>query len=271
MVQPVVSAAVSEADREHLCAEEELIPACSSDGSADSRAHEERTRPEFCFLTQHPPRFSPLVFRPGRPERRKSTPTPAAAMRSFRSFSNDDRHVMAKHSTIYPSSAELEAVQTLVSTVECALKHVSDYLDQSNGEACHQDDSQPAESTEQEGAEPNEEAGQEAEEPGEGYREPGGGGGGVLCGVMRIGLVAKGLLIKGDMELELVLMCRDKPTQTLLDTVCQCLPAQIQKLTEEKYEVTSCVPEAAILVQTTRSQTQSEDHAHLAGHERRPG
>lgn len=57
-------------------------------------------------------------------------------------------------------------------------------------------------------------------------REPGGGG--VLCGVMRIGLVAKGLLIKGDMDLELVLMCRDKPTQTLLDTVCLNLPTQIE-------------------------------------------
>lgn len=54
------------------------------------------------------------------------------------------------------------------------------------------------------------------------------GGGGVLCGVMRIGLVAKGLLIKGDMDLELVLMCRDKPTQTLLDTVCLNLPTQIE-------------------------------------------
>ncbi|XP_020795905.1 spermatid perinuclear RNA-binding protein isoform X2 [Boleophthalmus pectinirostris] len=173
-------------------------------------------------------------------------------MRSFRSFSNDDRHVMAKHSTIYPSSAELEAVQTLVSTVECALKHVSDWLDQSNGngEVYNQVDSQPAESTEQEEAEPSDEARDETEEPAEGYREPSGGGG-VLCGVMRIGLVAKGLLIKGDMELELVLMCRDKPTQTLLDTVCHSLPAQIQKLTEEKYEVTSCLPEAAILVQTT--------------------
>uniref|UniRef100_A0A672J3V7 Spermatid perinuclear RNA-binding protein n=1 Tax=Salarias fasciatus TaxID=181472 RepID=A0A672J3V7_SALFA len=137
--------------------------------------------------------------------------------RSFRSFSNDDRHVMAKHSTIYPSSHELEAVQTLVSTVECALKHVSDWLDQSSGDGHNQEPSS----------------------------------GGVLCGVMRIGLVAKGLLIKGDMDLELVLMCRDKPTQTLLDTVCHNLPAQIEKLTEEKYEVTSSLPEAAILVQTT--------------------
>ncbi|XP_008422237.1 spermatid perinuclear RNA-binding protein isoform X2 [Poecilia reticulata] len=172
-------------------------------------------------------------------------------MRSFRSFSNDDRHVMAKHSTIYPSSQELEAVQTLVSTVECALKQVADWLDQSSSDAPNNNnnnfDSQPADSTEED--DPGEVPREESEEPNEGYREPGGGG--MLCGVMRVGLVAKGLLIKGDMDLELVLMCRDKPTQTLLDTVCHNLPTQIQKLTEEKYEVSSSPPEAAILVQTT--------------------
>ncbi|XP_054875075.1 spermatid perinuclear RNA-binding protein isoform X2 [Amphiprion ocellaris] len=168
-------------------------------------------------------------------------------MRSFRSFSNDDRHVMAKHSTIYPSSHELEAVQTLVSTVECALKHVSDWLDQSSGDVHNQFDSQPAGSTEED--DPGDEPSDETEESNECYRESSSGG--VLCGVMRIGLVAKGLLIKGDMDLELVLMCRDKPTQTLLDTVCHNLPTQIEKLTEEKYKVTSSLPEAAILVQTT--------------------
>lgn len=45
---------------------------------------------------------------------------------------------MAKHSAIYPSCQELEAVQTLVSTVECALKHVSDWLDQSGREVSGQ-------------------------------------------------------------------------------------------------------------------------------------
>lgn len=168
-------------------------------------------------------------------------------MRSFRSFSNDDRHVMAKHSTIYPSSHDLEAVQTLVSTVECALKHVSDWLDKSSGDVHTQVDSQPADSTEED--DPGDEPSDEADDSNDSYREPSSGGG--LCGVMRIGLVAKGLLIKGDMDLELVLMCRDKPTQTLLDTVCHNLPIQIEKLTEEKYEVTSSLPEAAILVRTT--------------------
>uniref|UniRef100_A0A3Q2PCX8 Spermatid perinuclear RNA-binding protein n=1 Tax=Fundulus heteroclitus TaxID=8078 RepID=A0A3Q2PCX8_FUNHE len=131
--------------------------------------------------------------------------------RSFRSFSNDDRHVMAKHSSIYPSSQELEAVQTLVSTVECALKQVADWLDQNGDDAPDSNsDSQPADRVSAEG------------------NNSTSGGGGMLCGVMRVGLVAKGLLIKGDMDLELVLMCRDKPTQTLLDTVCHNLPTQIQ-------------------------------------------
>lgn len=78
--------------------------------------------------------------------------------RSFRSFSNDDRHVMAKHSTIYPSSHDLEAVQTLVSTVECALKHVSDWLDQTSSDGCSQVDIRPAEGAEED------EAADEAEE-----------------------------------------------------------------------------------------------------------
>lgn len=50
----------------------------------------------------------------------------------------------------------------------------------------------------------------------------------LLCGVTRVGLVAKGLLIKGDMDLELVLMCKEKPTKLLLYTISTNLPLQIQ-------------------------------------------
>uniref|UniRef100_A0A4W4FAR1 Spermatid perinuclear RNA-binding protein n=1 Tax=Electrophorus electricus TaxID=8005 RepID=A0A4W4FAR1_ELEEL len=161
--------------------------------------------------------------------------------RSIRSFGNDDRHVMAKHSTIYPSPEELEAVQSLVSTVECALKHVSDWMD------CSQAGQSNPSSSQEEEVEPS------TDEPAEGSTNEGcsSADGRVLCGVVRIGLVAKGLLIKDDMDLELVLMCCEKPTQTLLHTVCDNLPLQIQKLTEEKYEVQCCVPEAAILVCST--------------------
>lgn len=50
-----------------------------------------------------------------------------------------DRHVMAKHSEVYPSQEELDAVQTIISHVECALKTVSDQMevpkDEENTEA----------------------------------------------------------------------------------------------------------------------------------------
>ncbi|XP_042130697.1 spermatid perinuclear RNA-binding protein isoform X3 [Peromyscus maniculatus bairdii] len=157
-------------------------------------------------------------------------------MRSIRSFANDDRHVMVKHSTIYPSPEELEAVQNMVSTVECALKHVSDWLDETN------------KGTKTEG-----ETEVKKDEAVENYSKDQGGR--TLCGVMRIGLVAKGLLIKDDMDLELVLMCKDKPTETLLNTVKDNLPIQIQKLTEEKYQVEQCISEASIIIRNTKEPT----------------
>ncbi|XP_039939489.1 spermatid perinuclear RNA-binding protein isoform X1 [Hirundo rustica] len=156
----------------------------------------------------------------------------ACSKRSIRSFANDDRHVMVKHSTIYPSPEELEAVQNMVSTVECALKHVSDWLDEKNKSAKCEGDVEAK------------------EEAAEGTAKDQGGR--TLCGVMRIGLVAKGLLIKDDMDLELVLMCKEKPTKTLLSIVKDNLPAQIQKLTEEKYLVEEHVNEAAIVIHNTK-------------------
>ncbi|NXG76517.1 STRBP protein, partial [Baryphthengus martii] len=152
--------------------------------------------------------------------------------RSIRSFANDDRHVMVKHSTIYPSPEELEAVQNMVSTVECALKHVSDWMDEKNKSTKCEGDVEAKEDAAESNAKDQ--------------------GGRTLCGVMRIGLVAKGLLIKDDMDLELVLMCKEKPTKTLLCIVKDNLPAQIQKLTEEKYLVEEHVNEAAIIIHNTK-------------------
>ncbi|KAM9446687.1 spermatid perinuclear RNA-binding protein-like isoform 1-T3 [Clarias gariepinus] len=137
------------------------------------------------------------------------------------SLANDDHYVMAKHTAVYPSAEELEAVQSLVSAVEGGLKHVSDWLIDSTKTTA-------LKSTEPE--EPNPKCG------------------GPLIGVMRVGSLAKGLLIKGLMDLELVLLCREKPTKNLLLTVCTNLPLQIKKLSEDKHTVQPCIPEAAILV-----------------------
>ncbi|XP_068166776.1 spermatid perinuclear RNA-binding protein-like isoform X1 [Antennarius striatus] len=157
-------------------------------------------------------------------------------MRPFRSFANDDRHVMAKHATIYPGPEELDAVQTLVSTVEGALKKVSDWMDCLNKSSGKMSTSNEVEDNILE----------------EDDTEIKPDGTPLLCGVTRVGLVAKGLLIKGDMNLELVLMCREKPTKLLLYTISANLPLQIQKMTEDKYKVQSCLPEAAIQVCSTK-------------------
>ncbi|XP_068452388.1 spermatid perinuclear RNA-binding protein-like [Clinocottus analis] len=151
-------------------------------------------------------------------------------MRSFRSFANDDRLVMAKHASIYPAPEQLEAVQTLVSTVERALKKVSDWMDGLHGSSRKTEDRKGEEDA----------------------AETKPGGASALCGVTRVGLVAKGLLIRGDVDLDLVLMCREKPTKLLLLAVSANLPLQIQAMTEDRYEVQSCVPEAAILVCSTK-------------------
>ncbi|KAK1892752.1 Spermatid perinuclear RNA-binding protein [Dissostichus eleginoides] len=143
---------------------------------------------------------------------------------------------MAKHSSIYPAPEELEAVQTLVSTVEGALKKVSDWMDGLNK-------SSGKTSSNNEAGDIQVEADAAETKP---DHKP------ALCGVTRVGLVAKGLLIKGDMDLELVLMCREKPTKVLLYTISANLPLQIQTMTEDKFEVQSCVPEAAIRVRNTK-------------------
>lgn len=45
-----------------------------------------------------------------------------------RTESSDDRHVMARHADIYPKEEELQAIQSIVSRTERALKIVSDQL-----------------------------------------------------------------------------------------------------------------------------------------------
>ncbi len=49
----------------------------------------------------------------------------------------------------------------------------------------------------------------------------------MLKGVMRVGLLAKGLLLKGDRIVQLVVLCSQPPTYQLLDTVAKVLPAHL--------------------------------------------
>ncbi|XP_075759439.1 zinc finger RNA-binding protein 2 isoform X2 [Pelodiscus sinensis] len=156
----------------------------------------------------HPP---PLMGRPGMPV--------PPLLPSRRPDSSDDRYIMTKHSIIYPTEEELQAVQKIVSHSERALKLVSDSL------------------TEQES-----ERGED-EERGKAEAAPR-----ILKGVMRVGILAKGLLLQGDRNVHLILLSAQKPTHKLLKNITEQLPKQLSMLTEEEYEVSSNSGEASILI-----------------------
>ncbi|EQB78347.1 interleukin enhancer binding factor 3 isoform a isoform 2-like protein [Camelus ferus] len=103
----------------------------------------------------------------------------------------------------------------MVSHTERALKAVSDWIDeQEKGSSDHAESENvdvPPEDDSKEGA---------GEQKTEHMTR-------TLRGVMRVGLVAKGLLLKGDLDLELVLLCKEKPTTTLLDKVADNLAIQL--------------------------------------------
>ena len=102
----------------------------------------------------------------------------------------DDRHCVAKHDLIYPSEEDLEAIQKIVVHTETALKKVSDYLsaiengnvDVKNVVMKQEEDDMNTEEDQK-------------EDPSR-----------LLVGVMRVGLLAKQLLLKGDSEVELVVL-----------------------------------------------------------------
>lgn len=50
----------------------------------------------------------------------------------------------------------------------------------------------------------------------------------LLKGVMRVGSLAKGLLLHGDTSVNLVVLCAEKPTRSLLYKVAENLPKQLQ-------------------------------------------
>nr|KAF6402897.1 zinc finger RNA binding protein 2 [Rousettus aegyptiacus] len=178
-------------------------------GRLEEKTQAQDEHPGHSPPSQHPP---PLMSRLGAPA---TTPQP-----SRRPESHDDRHIMCKHAAIYPSELELLAIRKAVSHVERALRLVSDALAQENSRS-------PA----QEGAE------RSSVDP----------SARILTGVMRVGLLAKGLLLRGDRTVRLVLLCSQKPTHALLQRVAEQLPLQLSMVTEDKYEV-STDPEARIVI-----------------------
>uniref|UniRef100_A0A8C4HGJ2 Zinc finger RNA-binding protein n=1 Tax=Dicentrarchus labrax TaxID=13489 RepID=A0A8C4HGJ2_DICLA len=158
----------------------------------------------------------PLMSRPG-------MPVPPLLTCVRRPDSPDDRHIMAKHSTIYPVEEELQAVQRIVSHSERALKLVSDSL---------LDKDTPAVVTA--ATEGGDEKGTENSAR-------------LLKGVMRVGILAKGLLLRGDRNVELILLTAKKPTISLLKNIAKQLPKELEAILYQ-YEVQAHPEEANIVI-----------------------
>ncbi|KAK0161092.1 hypothetical protein PV327_009607 [Microctonus hyperodae] len=71
----------------------------------------------------------------------------------------------------------------------------------------------------------------------------------ILRGFMRIGNLAKGLLLSGDNHVCLVVLCAEKPTKTLLNKVAEILPAQLKIVAPgETYNIGKHPESAALTV-----------------------
>uniref|UniRef100_A0A1B6GME0 DZF domain-containing protein n=1 Tax=Cuerna arida TaxID=1464854 RepID=A0A1B6GME0_9HEMI len=71
----------------------------------------------------------------------------------------------------------------------------------------------------------------------------------VLKGVMRVGVLAKGLLLSGDSQVRLVVLCTEKPTRTLLGKVAANLPQQLKAVApEDSYTVEMKADQGAVTV-----------------------
>uniref|UniRef100_A0A8C1TWI6 Zinc finger RNA-binding protein n=1 Tax=Cyprinus carpio TaxID=7962 RepID=A0A8C1TWI6_CYPCA len=185
----------------------------------DQHHWDERRRMPDGGYPQGPPGPPGLLgVRPGMP-----IPQPQGPVPPRRPDSSDDRYVMTKHAAIYPSEDELQAIQKIVSITERALKLVSDII------------------TDQDASAKGKEDDKEKKEPPKDR---------VLKGVMRVGVLAKGLLLRGDKNVNLVLLCSEKPTKNLLTRIVEHLPKQLTVLAQspEKYEVKGSVQEAAIIL-----------------------
>ena len=147
-----------------------------------------------------------LGVQPGMP------PQPQGPAPLHRRDSSDDCYVMTKHATIYPTEEELQAVQKIVSITERALKLVSDSLTE-----------------------------HEKSKSKEGDDKKEGGKDRALKGVSRVGVLVKGLLLRGDRNVNLVLLCSEKPSKTLLSRIAENLPKQLAVSIMEMFIFTPCL------------------------------
>lgn len=160
----------------------------------------------------------------------------------------DDKHIIAKHNTIYPSQDEIQAIQEIVSFTEKALKLVSDQIAEEDQKAALPSDQAKAPEVTKE-ADGAEQVNKKTDDT-QIVR--------ALKGVMRVGLLAKGLLLKGDTDVQLIVLCAKKPTRALLERVYNILLAKIDVVSPDiKHSIIlDKEAETIVIIKTTISDLQ---------------
>ncbi|KAJ1142140.1 hypothetical protein NDU88_008467 [Pleurodeles waltl] len=155
-------------------------------------------------------------------------------------FMRLSRYVLQRHSEIYPTKETLGAVQDMLCNLEQALQAVSDCINEGDRATHGVEEIEPI---------------LRENIPGSAAEGPSKNINGALQGVTRVDLAAKGLLLKGDRVLNMVLHCRDTPTVTLLKAVADGLAVQLATISEERYEIMQRVSEAVITIQNIKEPT----------------
>ncbi|CAG9864119.1 unnamed protein product [Phyllotreta striolata] len=199
-----------------------------------------------------------------------------------RTESSDDKHVMARHAEIYPKDEELQAIQNIVSNTERALKIVSDQIADTKTPAKKPAEAAPATAAatanKVDDAKPIEGPQKEDGRDNQLFTFQQGDNARLLKGVMRVGHLSKGLILRGETNVQLVVLCADKPTLTLLKKVVELLPSALKQIApEEAYRVSINAPEAGlnvagkdgnVLVQFTSPVIREQQEAASGGFDR---
>lgn len=161
---------------------------------------------------------------------------PAQACTGFASRegkNNDNALIMQLHDVIYPNQGELTSIKNIVKVTEDSLKIISDTM-KGETEAELKD-----KGLLKEGEEPATE-GEDAVETR------------ALKGCVRIGDLADGLLLSGDKDLEMLVLCTDKPTVYMLQNVKDKFEELLTEAQKKALKVTVEPSKGVFVVEDTK-------------------
>ncbi|KAF5396769.1 Zinc finger RNA-binding protein, partial [Paragonimus heterotremus] len=173
----------------------------------------------------------------------------------FSDMTIENRYMGVKHSQIIPTELEAKAMKTAVSICEHALKDISDNLVNSVMETpddCFENTKSDSESDQDAGCSPREKSADKSCLPSEEDR--------FLRGVVRVGSLGKCLLLRGDHEAHLALVCAEWPTTEAVNFVHEKLTQRLMSLDHRfAYDVSSIPPKGLITVRVSREEDADAD------------